>query len=98
MKKLSLNRFEYLQERRKFSIDKLFLFPFRGRGIKKAHPLNQMSFINRLKNIFEALNLTYLSQQYCWDGIGTFPSLCIDVNSNEERLSRLHRAITLCLS
>jgi hypothetical protein len=30
-------------------------------GHKKTHPVNQMSFTNMLKNIFQALNLTYLS-------------------------------------
>jgi len=57
-------------------------------GNKKAHPIDQMSF-KYDDSIYEALNLTYLSRHSCRDGIGTL---------SEDRLSRLHWAITLSLS
>jgi hypothetical protein len=52
--------------------------------------------LNMLEDIFEAFNLTYLSQ-VDWDGVGTF-SFSRQTGKAKERLSRLHRAITLCLS
>jgi hypothetical protein len=59
---------------------------------KKAHPINQMS--SKYEKIFEACYLTYLLRIFIRLELAPFLSLV----KSKERLSRLHRAITLCLS